>query len=223
MKSITNILIFLLFFLTASAQKKTNIISFGIDYRDYPIDIENVPRGGSSTSNGLPFDDSKFWKVVSLHGNFGIISKTNWLFSTSLYGRYNYLHRTEGIDISSTPYIGKSKSKKNFKFDFFVNIEKKFKIQKDKERYFFTALGIGFTNINSRFDVTLTDTADSRPFPSHHYAGTLLHFGTRISLGYQYEKIKFSLNTYLIEGPDLTNLSSLWVGATISYEIKLKR
>ena len=83
--------------------------------------------------------------------------------------------------------------------------------------------GVGFTNINSQFDITLTDSLASIPYPSHHYHGTLFHFGPRVSLGYQYNKLKASLDAYVIEDPLKTDLTSLWIGVTINYEMLLKK
>jgi hypothetical protein len=51
----------------------------------------------------------------------------------------------------------------------------------------------------------------------------MFHFGPRLSLGYEYKKIKASLNAFIIEDPELTNLTSLWIGATIGYEMLLKK
>jgi hypothetical protein len=221
------ITIFISFY--ASSQKTTPFFSFGLDYRQYPIDIEDVPRGPLPGYNGLPSDDYRFWKVISIHSRYGLRLEKNWLLSASFYGRYNLLHRLEGVNYFSPdptvlePSPKKVKERKNLKFDFFIDVEKKIKLKKNKEIYLFALAGIGFTNINSRFDIILTDSVESIPFESHHYKGTLLHFGPRISLGYQYKKIKASLDAYMIEGADLANLTALWTGATISYEMLLKK
>ena len=213
----------------AFAQKPTPFLSYGLDYRMYPIDIENAPRGPLPSDNGLPADDSKFWKVLSIHGRYGFILEQNWLLSASLYSRYNLLHRVQGINYYSPsptvlePSDRKVKERKNLKLDFFIDAEKKMKLKKNKERYFFALAGIGFTNINSRFAIVLTDSVESIPFDSRHYKGTLFHFSPRISLGYQYNKLKASLDAYIIEDPTLANLTSLWIGATISYEMLLKK
>lgn len=223
--------LFLYFFISisffTSAQRTNTFFYFGIDYRLYPIDIENVPAGPLPANKGLPQDDSKFWKVMSLHGKYGLRFEKNWLLSTTLYGRYNLLHREENINYSSPsptvlePPQQRVKEKKNLKFDFFIDIEKRLNLK--KENFFFASVGLGFTNINSGFDITLTDSVESIPFDTRHYKGMLLHFGPRVSFGYQHKKIKASLDTYLIEGPDLNNLTSLWLGASISYELFLKR
>jgi hypothetical protein len=224
-------IVFLFVAVISSGQKKNSarLFSVGLDYRQYPVDIEDVPRGPLPRNKGLPSDDSKFWRPVSIHGRYGIILKRNWILSASLYSRCNLLHRLQGINYFS-PYptvleapSQKLKEKKNLKFDSFIDIEKKIRLKKNKERYLFALAGIGLTNINSKFDITLTDSVNSVPFSSHHYYGTLLHFGPRISLGYQYNKIKASLDAYVIEGPDLNNLTSLWLGTTISYEMSLRK
>lgn len=228
MKAVT-LLFLLLAGLIVAGQKENQFLSFGFDYRQYPIDIEDVPRGPLPPDNGLPSDDSKFWRPLSIHGRYGFKLKRNWLLSVSFYGRYNLLHRLEGINYLSPyptvlePSPQKVIERKNSKFDFFIDVEKKRKIKKGKEIYLFVLTGIGFTNINSKFDIILTDSLESRPFQSHHYYGTLLHFGPHISLGYQYEKVKASLDAYMIENPTLANLTSLWIGGTISYEITLRK
>ena len=83
-------------------------------------------------------------------------------------------------------------------------------------------VGMGFTNINSRWDVVLVDTVYGNPF-SYHYKGTHFHFGPRLSLGYQYKMIRLSLDAYVIEDPIRANLTSLWTGATLSYEMIWRR
>jgi hypothetical protein len=230
-------LLFLPFLLAAASvvfgqgKKPIPYLSFGIDYRQYPIDIEDVPRGPLPRDNGLPSSDGKFWQTLSIHGRYGLNFQKNWLVSTSLYTRYNLLHRTQGINYHSpyptvlepSPKNQNPKVKKNIKFDVFIDAEKKFNLKKEREVYFFAIAGVGFTNINSRFDIVITDSLDSNPFPGHHYKGTFLHFGPRLSLGYQFYKIKASIDGYIIEDPTLANLTSLWLGASLSYEIKLKK
>jgi len=48
----------MVFSILTFGQSGNSFISFGLDYRQYPIDIEDVPRGGYS-SNALP-DNSEF-------------------------------------------------------------------------------------------------------------------------------------------------------------------
>lgn len=213
----------------ASGQRGNTFFSFGLDYRQYPIDIEDVPRGPLPNDNGLPSDDERFWQTISIHGSYGLRFDKNWLFSTSLHCRYNLLHRSENVNYSSPyptvlgPPSQKPKEKKNLKFDFFIDAEKKLSLKKNKERFLLIKAGVGFTNINTGFDIVLTDSVESIPFDTRHYQGTLLHFGPRFSFGYQYEKIKASIDTYIIEDPTLANLTSLWFGATLSYEFMLKK
>lgn len=190
---------------------QTSFLSFGLDYRQYPIDIEDVPRGGYS-SNAVS-SDFRFWQVLSFHSRVGIKLEENWQLSLAGYTRYNHLTWLQGENLAA-PITYKRKEKKNIKYDIFLDIEKKLRLKKNKERYFIAIGGIGFTNINTRFDVFLQDTLPSGPTQGHRYQGTFLHFGPRISLGYQYEKIKATIDTYFIEGPDLTNLTSLWIGGT---------
>lgn len=215
-------IIFILLPILSYGQAKSSFFSFGIDFRQYPIDIENQPRGALPGSKGLPSDDSRFWNVLSVHGSFGFRTENKWLMSFTCYTRYNLLHRKEGINLTE---LSKRKpaEMKNFKYDIFLDVEKKLNVKKSKVRYFFVLAGIGFTNIITRFDIILTDTTENGPLPPHHYKGSFFHFTPRISIGYQFEKIKASLDAYIIEGPDRTGLTSLWSGATICYELYFRR
>jgi hypothetical protein len=56
----------------------------------------------------------------------------------------------------------------------------------------------------------LQDTLENGTITSNkHYQGTFSHVGPRLGVCYQYEKIKVLLNAYIIEGPDLTNLTAV--------------
>lgn len=205
----------------AKAQKTIPVISIGLDFRINPFDIEDIPRGPLPTPKGFPDYNSKFWQTISIHGQYGLLFKKNWLLSTTLYTRYNLLHRIENINYSR-PLPEKVKGKNNFKYDLFLDIEKKIPLKKNKERYFLGSVGLGFTNINTKFDVTLNDTSEVGTSISKRYKGTMFHFGPRISLGYQYCRIKAYLNTHIIEGRDLIGLTALWIGGSLSYELMLK-
>jgi hypothetical protein len=200
-------------------QSGNSFTHFGMDYRQYPIDIENVPEGPYH-SNGSP-SDMKFWKVFSIHGAYGLRLEKNWNMSLCINARYNHLHWRQGYNYVNPPRD--RKERKNFKCDVFLDFEKKVRLKKNKEQFFFGIAGIGVTNINTKFDISLQDTLSTGPIAVKHYEGTYAHLSPRISLGYQHKKIKGSLDAYIIEGPDLTNLTSLWLGATLSYEINLKK
>jgi len=211
----------LLAFLQTEAQNKQSFLSFGLDYRIFPIDTEDVPNGPLPADMGLPDDDSKFWQAISAHTRYGIRLKRNWSLSFSFYTRYNLLHRLEGINVDK-PYPENIRKKKNFKYDAFIDLEKKIRLRKFNQSFFILA-GAGFTNMNSRYDITLTDYTDSWPFLPRRYKGTFLRFTPRLSLGYQHRKMRGSLDTYFIEGSTRNNLTALWFGGTISYEMQLKK
>lgn len=211
----------LLAFLQTEAQNKQGFISFGLDYRIFPIDIEDVPNGPLPADMGLPEDDSKFWQATSVHTRYGIHLKRNWSLSMSFYTRYNLLHRLEGINVDK-PYPENIRKKKTFKYDVFIDLEKKIRLRKFDQSFFILA-GAGFTNMNSRYDITLTDYRDSGPFLPRRYKGTFLRFTPRLSLGYQYQKMRGSLDTYFIEGSTRNNLTALWFGGTISYELQRRK
>jgi hypothetical protein len=203
----------------ATGQLQNKYFSFGLDYRQYPIDIENVPRG-SISAKGLP-DNSRFWKIISLHGRIGFNLNNNWYIGSTFYLRYNHLHWLQGKNLTN-PSVGNRKEKKNFKYDWFVDIEKRVQLKKNTENYFIALVGLGFTNLNSRFNVFLQDTLQNGTTSGRLYSGTYKNFGPRISIGYQNKKINTSIDSYIIEGPDLNNLIALWIGLSVRYEVIIK-
>lgn len=200
-------------------QKKAIVSSVGVDYRQTPTDIENVPRGAYS-SNG-DFYGRKFWEVPSLYLKTGLQQNRNWLFSVSSYFRYNHMNWTSG-HTTDTVYPYGQKERKNFKFDIIVDAEKKVRFKNSKGNLFFVG-GIGVININTGYDITLQDSTLNGLGDPRHYKGTLMRLAPRISVGYQYKPVKFSVDCYLVEGPDLTGLASLWIGACLSYEFYLRK
>lgn len=200
------------------AQPTVTTISAGIDYRIDPFDIEDIPRGALPTPKGFPDYNLKFWQTFSIHGQYGLLFKKNWFASLTLSTRYNTLHRTQSLNYSR-PLPENPRRKKNFKYDLFADIEKKIPLKQKRDNYFLVSLGLGLTNINSKFDITLTDTSETGITSSKQYQGTMLHFGPRINLGYQHRSIKAYLNTYIIEGRDRINLIALWIGCSVNYEI----
>jgi hypothetical protein len=212
----------------AMTQQKETFAGFGLDFRQDPIDIEDVPRGPSLTSTYGKLTHLNFWKVLSIHGRLGIKSKDNWLFSIVCYTRYNPNHYVEypfiPSGLTSLSYNENAKAKKRIKFDLFLDIEKKLRIRRNLEKYLTILAGLGLTNINSQANLTYqrNDNSGGTPEPIS-YKGSYLHFGSRFSLGYQYKRLKCSLDAYVIEDPLKTDLTSLWLGATISYELNLKK
>lgn len=223
-------LIFFSLFLTISffstAQLKGSFLCFGIDYRWYPTDIEDASSGPLTPINGSTFGeltDSRFWQVLSIHGRLGIEAKKKWLFSIVCNARYNHNNYIEDPYIQTGPtsgsFIKNTREKKKIKLDVFFDIEKKIRLVKKQEKYLTLLAGLGFTNINSHTSVTYKSNISSE---IKTYTGSYLNFGPKFSIGYQYKKIKGSLDTYMIEDPLKSNLTSLWLGATVSYEIRLK-
>ena len=131
-------------------KKSGRLLSFGIDYRMYPIDIEDVPRGPLPPDNGLPSDDSKFWQPLSIHGRYGLMFEKNLVVAASFYGRYNLLHRVEARNNFFSPFSTvinrppeKVKEKKNLKFDFFI-VRKENKNKKSQGKIFIRCGGSWF-------------------------------------------------------------------------------
>lgn len=217
-------LFLLLFFavvapLLVKSQNSRFIFRAGADYRFYPIDIQDVPPGGYS-SNGLP-DDEKFWKTFSLLAEAGSsLSKTTSL-SLQVSGRYNHLHWLQGTNFTNPQ--AKRAAKQNIKLDIFAIVEKRFRIKKENTHSLFTSLGLGVTNLHTKYAVFLQDTLPSGPTQGKLYEGDYSHFGLQLRVGYQYKAFRFSYNTYLIEGPDRTGLASLWMGISLLHEIRSQK
>jgi hypothetical protein len=213
---------------SVKSQKTEILTSFGIDYRTYPIDIEDAQQGPLPTSTYGELTGSAFWKVLSVHGKLGVKTKDNWLFSLSLYSRYNHNHFLDDPYIPNSPnsyyYNEDTRAKNKIKFDVFVETEKKIRIKRNHEQYFTMLLGVGYTNLNSNTDITyLKNNVSGGTAQPTIYKGSFQQFCPKLSIGYQYKKIKGSIDSYFIEDPLLTNYTSIWLGATISYELVLKK
>jgi hypothetical protein len=225
-----SLLLFLIFIATHSSAQKHKpvpVFSFGLDYRQTPIDIEDVPRGPSLTSTFGELTDFDFWRVLSVHGRLGIKTKSNWLLSIVGYTRYNHNHYVEDPLMPSGPtvyvYNENTKDKERFKFDVFVDLEKKIRLKRNQDKFFTILAGLGLTNINSQVDIIYQKNNTGGTTIPTKYKGTYLQLGPKLSLGYQQKRIKSSLDAYFIEDPLKTDLTSLWLGATISYEMRLKK
>jgi hypothetical protein len=201
------------------AQKLKSFAVIGVDYRQYPLDIEDVPRGGSST-NGLP-SDLRFWRAMSLNTGIGILFKKNYSGLLTFYSRYNHFYWIQGYNEINS--ISKRKDRKNSKFDVFADVKKKWLVNKNKARFLFATIGIGVSNVNTQYDFYLQDTLISGPGPVQHFTGDFLHFGPKVSFGLQMKKLIVGVNAFVIEGPQRNNLTSLWLGVGIGYEFDLKK
>jgi hypothetical protein len=200
--------------MASHGQGKNVFLSFGFDYRDNPIDIEDVPRGPGLPNNG-GFYDTKFWQTTSVHSRVGMLLTNKWKLSVAAYARYNHFHWMDGI--------AHEKSKKNLKYDLFSDAEYAFQLHKKKQRYLFMMAGLGVTNLHTKYNVHLryiTPWGDTTAVKQ--FRGTFAHFTPRFSIGYQFEKLKASLDAYFVEGIDRNELTAIWIGATISYELILK-
>lgn len=201
-------------------QNSRFIFRGGVNYRFFPIDIENVPRGGYS-SNGLPKNE-KFWKTLSVQGEVGTGISTHWNLNLQVVARYNHLHWLQGENLT-TQSPDKRPEKKNLKMDLVLLIERQFPLKKNTEHALFTAFGLGLTNINTRYSVFLQDTIASGPTQGNLYEGEFTHFGPFFRVGYQYKSIRISFDTNFIEGPDRTNLTAIWMGVGIVKEIRSRK
>lgn len=210
--------------ISGNAQQKQFFIGAGIDYRQDPIDIENVPRGPSLTENYGYLTHINFWKVLSIHARTGFQAKHNWAFSLALYARYNGNHYTEDPYVQSGGSVAAfnehAPSVSKARFDIFIDTEKKFRVRRGQEKFVFVMTGLGLTNINSGVNLSYRSNFSGALI---RYKGSYLHFGPRICMGYQYKAIKVSLEAYLTEDALKTNISSLWTGASISYMFDFKK
>ena len=197
------------------------VLSLGLEYRQLPIDIESSPRNGSTSGNGV-FYGLDFWRALNLKLGLGIDLKKNWRVSLINYIRYNHLHWLE-LPEDGVAEFQNLDEKKNFKYDVFIDLEKKKRLSIKKEHYLFISVGVGLANLNTRYNVYFKDTLPSGAIYEERFQGTFLRFTPRINLGFQFHNITASLNAIVIEGPDLADLTSLWIGANISYELRLNR
>jgi hypothetical protein len=203
---------------SASGQIKNSryFFSVGINYRDYPVDIEDAPRGALPRDEG-GFYGSQFWQTASLQAGAGKNFKKNWQLSITLHGRYNHFHWLE-LPREGLVNAQSLKEKKNFKYDLFLEMEKGFRLKKKKERFFIVSAGIGPVNMNTRYNLTLKGVTPSGTMYEQDFKGTLFRIAPRISLGYQFKKIKMTLDAIVVEGAQLANYTALWWGATLRYE-----
>lgn len=210
---------------SAQAPSHYFVFSAGLDYRPESIDIEDLPQGPLPTSY-TEFYGGDFWKTLSVHGRWAVALKKNWQFSIAGYSRYNHLNWLERGKDEQIPWEWQHlEEQKRLKFDCFLEAEKKFRIKKTKERYLTIMAGLGFVNLNTHYNVFFKkDTLPSGIIRGDaHYEGNLAKFAPKLSLGYQYKRIKATIDAYVVEGQDLVDLTAAWIGATISYEILIRK
>jgi len=204
---------------TSLAQTNSPFILMGIDYRQYPIDIENAPRGPYNSNGG--FYGDKFWKTPSLLLGTGLSFKKNLALSLTTFTRYNHLYWLDGQNFASQN-VKKRAERKNIKLDMFIDIDKSFRVKKSKNNFLFASLGIGVLNLNTKYNVVIQDTFPNGLGIARHYKGSLTKLAPRISTGYRFKNFKIFIEAFITENPDLTNLISLWLGGGLKYDLFLK-
>jgi hypothetical protein len=193
------------------------VLEVGLSKKGYPIDIEDLPRGGADGGRGN-FYGNEFWTGTNVVVNSGIQMKKRWTLFLGTATRYNQLQYTRGANYTVTNF--KQLYQKNWKFDVFANARKEFSVSRDQRQLFLLEMGIGFTNINSAYNTTISDTMSSGNATSpRHFEGRMLHFGPRCGFGYRYRRLSGILDVSLVEGPQLLNLSSLWIGGVITFRL----
>lgn len=212
--------------LSASAQDKNILLTAGIVYKGHPFDIEDVPRGGNYSGGG-DFFGWEFWDVWGLHAQVALPLNNNWILSTEGNIRYNHFHWTEGYNSytsGTVAYYNADRSfKRNFKYDAFILAERIVDLNKKRNGHYFVNAGVGLINMNTRYNVTLQDTVNGTPLGVEHYNGTLMRLSPKMSLGYQYKFLRFSVDGCITEDPSLMNLTSLWLGVTFGYQFNIRK
>ncbi len=210
----------------AQQPKPMWVVSAGIDYRQFPIDIENTGRGPLPASSYGEMTGDGFWKTLSVSGSIGLRKADGWEFSLVSYFRYNHNHYTEDPykpDGASAFIFNKNAAgKSKLKLDLFLCAGKRFSLGHKGHSFLVTQAGAGFTNINSGTDIVYqrnlvagTETAV--------YKGSYFHFGPSVSIGYQYKRFRFLVEAFMIEDPSKSGLTSVWSGAGLYYDLTLKR
>jgi hypothetical protein len=205
----------------AQTKKSVWLFSAGINYRDAPIDVENIPMGPIPHGNS-GFFGRHFFKTASIQTGINRQLKKNWLIALTLHGRYNHSQflRLPGEGDADTQHLGQ---KKSFKFDFFLEVEKGLPVKKNKRRYLIASAGGGLVNLNTGYNMTLQGTTPSGTNYEKHFQGTFLRLAPKIGIGYQYESFKLTFDAIVIEGEQLIELTALWLGATLHYEFEIKK
>lgn len=211
----------MIFSANAQVNKSKYLLSLGIEYRQLPIDIENSTINGSNSGKGV-FYGLDFWRNLNFQSSIGINLRNDWQASIVSYIRYNHLHWLELPEDGVAEFQNLSE-KKNFKYDIFLIIEKRKQIKRNKENFFLFSGGVGLSNLNTKYNVHFKDTLPSGQIYEETFDGTFLRFTPRIGLGFQFQHLKISINSIIIEGPDLADLTSLWLGLSLSYEFLLKK
>jgi hypothetical protein len=207
----------LLFFLVLhTGYCQSYSISAGISYRTYPIDIENVPPGPAH--GDASFYSSRFWKPLSVQWSTAKYLPGNWTIQLSNVIRYNHTNWKTGVNYNVTN-PPKRPEAKSFKYDFIFDIERQMPIRHSQKSAFCIQLGVGAVNLNSGFDVKMRDTLPTGLTDLRHYKGSFAKISPHLGIGYKMDKFKLMIDCLVVEGPTFQNLSSLWIGASVVYEI----
>ena len=204
----------LIFNLSSFAQ--TNSLSLGLDYRTYPLDIEDAPMGPSH--GDASFYSESFWKPLSFRLSFKKTILKNWSAMLSGVVRYNHTNWKYGINSTQNNNEERPENK-SVKYDFVIDLEKEVPCSESLQRGFIIQFGIGAYNLNSEFNVYHRDTLPSGLSDIRHYKGSFSKVGPHLGVGYRVKKLKFVFDCYFVEGPTFQNLTSLWFGTHVVYVI----
>jgi hypothetical protein len=211
------ILLFISFSNLLYAQQKERRIELGLDNRFMSIDVEDVPRGPITSNGG--FYGEAFYETNSIMAKYGNNLTKRLSFYFSAYARYNHLNWKKGYNYSLPHY--EREEVKSMKYDLFFDLSWSLN-RMPSTKYFFVDAGLGFTNLNSKYQVYLRDTNPTGSIGAGRlYKGDLIHFGPRVLAGYFYKNIKLQSGVYFIENSELSNLLSVWPTLSLSYSFKL--
>jgi hypothetical protein len=198
---------------------KTDLVNYsiGINYRQSAIDIQNHPY---SSSNKDYFYDSKFWQVPSLYSSINYKLKNSYL-SFENYIRYNHLYFTDKVKPYATLRNTYRNEVKKMKYDVFLNYAIIKKLKKDINLNF--KFGIGFSNLNTKYDVTYYDTVVSTGiiYPNN-YKGTFAQLTPKFELEVINNRLGASSEVLLVEGENRIGLWALWLGFKVFYILHKK-
>ena len=96
-----NFLIVFLFLWQNLFAQKAEFLQAGINYRQAPIDIENVPRGWIGGKGS--FHNISFWRVPSFHFGIGKKIQNDWCLMINTSIRFNHFHYKGGFNSNFTP------------------------------------------------------------------------------------------------------------------------
>ncbi len=190
----------------------------GINLRELPIEIENLSNGSDGSKDA--FYHYASWRAWSLFLAYGFIEKNQ--LSISLQGcfRYNHLHYnklSKGAGLVPRSPTGT----KRLKSDLFIIANQKLRKLNKKINYS-VGLGIGFSNLNTKYDISFYDTvALTGIIHERNYSGTFRALTPKLELSAHCKRFNVVTEVqFLQNGDSRQHLNALWIGFTFAYNIR---